>query len=62
LIQAHSGDAAARAQALAELRKLGRFAQPAIQRITRNTSDATLNQFAWSFLQAAFKPSAISTL
>ncbi len=60
LTQARAGDAAARAQALAELRKLGRFAQPAVQRVTRNASDAQFNQFAWTLLQEASKREATS--
>jgi hypothetical protein len=55
LTHARAGDAVAHAQALAELRKLGRFAQPALQRVTRNSSDAQFNQFAWELLQSAAK-------
>ena len=55
LTKAQSGDLEARTQALAELKKLGRFAQPAVQRIARNASDAQFNQFAWGLLQAATK-------
>jgi hypothetical protein len=60
LTQAQTGDAPARAQALAELEKLGRFGQPAVQRITRNASDAQFNQFAWTLLQEASKRKATS--
>jgi len=59
LTQAKAGDVAAHAQALAELRKLGRFAQPAIQRITRNAAEQQFNQFAWTLLQESGKREAI---
>jgi hypothetical protein len=55
LTQAKTGDTAARTQVLAELKKLGRFAQPAVQRVTRNASDTQFNQFAWTLLQEASK-------
>ena len=58
LTQAKTGDMAARTQALAELKKLGRFAQPAVQRVTRNPSDTQFNQFAWTLLQESGKREA----
>ena len=60
LTRAQTGDAAARAQALAELKKLGRFAQPAVQRVARNPSAAQFNQFAWTLLQEASRRGATS--
>ncbi|HEU0040110.1 MAG TPA: hypothetical protein VFR76_12635, partial [Verrucomicrobiae bacterium] len=60
LTQAQTGDAPARAQALAELKKLGRFGQPVVQRITKIASDAQFNQFAWTLLQEASNRKATS--
>ena len=47
LTRASHGDAAAREQALAELKKLGRFAEPTLQRIT----EAAANQTGRTLLQ-----------
>jgi hypothetical protein len=52
VVRAKSGDAQAREEAIAELQKLGRFAEPAIRRITAG-ADRELSQNGWSLLQVA---------
>jgi len=52
LVDAAQGDAAARAQVVAEFKRLGRFAQPAFALAARNSgSEAT--QIGWSLLEAS---------
>ena len=60
LAKAAAGDAAARAQALAEFKKLGRFAEPAMRLATKDANQETTN-IGWALLQAAASPSTETT-
>ena len=62
LTKAQSGDKQARSRALADLRKLGRFAEPAMRRIVSQTADEKVSQLGWQLLQIAFNPPARSAL
>jgi len=55
LAQAKAGDVAAREQVLAELKKLGRFAQPAMTLATAGASPEA-SQAAWVLFQQAVQP------
>ena len=52
LVKAKAGDEQARAEVMAEFKKLGRFAQPALRLATKGQS-AEFNQSAWSLYQAS---------
>lgn len=54
LTQAKAGDGRARENVVAEFKKLGRFAEPALRLAIRNSS-ADVNQTAWALLQSAAK-------
>jgi hypothetical protein len=53
--QATGGDSAARSRALAEIKTLGRFAEPAIQLATVG-ADKKTSQMAWQLFQDVFLP------
>ena len=52
LARASGGDAAAQAHAVAEFKKLGRFAEPALRFATRGSAGG-VNQTGWALLQAS---------
>jgi hypothetical protein len=52
LVRAEHGDSEARAQAVAELKNLGRFAPPALELATAGAGPK-VNQAAWALLQTA---------
>jgi hypothetical protein len=55
LVQAEKGDARARQDVVADLRKLGRFSEPALKLATKNFQKER-TQLAWSLFQEAAKP------
>lgn len=55
LTKAGQGDSSAREQALAQFRKMGRFAEPALRLVTK-TLPSQANQTAWVLLQASARP------
>jgi hypothetical protein len=55
LTRAGQGDSAAREEALAQFRKMGRFAEPALVLVAKNLPSQA-NQTAWDLLQASAKP------
>jgi hypothetical protein len=55
LLKAAQGDAEARAQAIAQFRKLGRFAEPALGLAAR-TCGIEANRLGWTLLQTASRP------
>ena len=57
LIKTHAGDAVARVQATADLKKLGRFAEPALSLAARHSS-STNNLFAVGY-QLLYPPQSI---
>jgi hypothetical protein len=57
LQKASQGDNDARAQTMAEFKKLGRFAEPALRLATQGTS-SQVSQTAWTLFQASLKPGA----
>jgi hypothetical protein len=56
LTKAEVGDSEARERAIADLRQLGRFAEPALRLATRDSTDQ-VRQAAWKLFQAAAKSS-----
>jgi hypothetical protein len=58
-----SGNAAAKQQAVAEVRKLGfgRFLEPAIRRVTTKAGDTVFSQAAWALSNEASKPEPNAT-
>jgi hypothetical protein len=57
LAKAEQGDAVARKEFVTEVRKLGRFAEPAF-RLALRGSDSQQGQQAWALFQSATKPEA----
>jgi hypothetical protein len=55
LARAAKGDDQAKQQAIAQLKKLGRFAEPAL-RLAMASSSPELAQSAWGILQASVSP------
>lgn len=60
LARAKAGDTQVRDQIVAELKKLGRFAEPAIRRVTGSVKDPAVSQLGWTLLQDASKPTVAS--
>lgn len=58
LAKAEQGDAVARKEFVTEVRKLGRFAEPAF-RLALRGSDSQQGQQAWALFQSATKPEAL---